>query len=146
MAELKTKRRRASAEAFLDRIADKQRRQDCEVVSKLMKQATKAAPQMWGPAIVGFGDFHYRYASGREGDWFETGFSPRKESLTLYLMPGLDRYGPLLAKLGKHKTSKSCLHIKKLSDVDLQVLNELIERSVKDTKQIARERKEQRSR
>ena len=143
MGELKTKPRNASAKAFLDRIADKQRRQDCKVVSKLMKQATKAAPRMWGPAIVGFGDFHYRYASGREGDWFQTGFSPRKENLTLYLMPGLDRYGQLLAKLGKHKRSKSCLHIRKLSDVDLQVLKELVERSVLDLKEIVRERKEQ---
>lgn len=142
MAELKTKPRQASVEAFLGRIRDKQRRQDCAVVSKLMKRATRAEPRLWGPAIVGFGDFHYKYASGREADWFQIGFSPRKESLTLYLVPGLSRYASLLLKLGKHKTSKSCLHIKRLSDVDLPVLRTLIDESIRDLKAIVRERKE----
>lgn len=143
MAELKTKPRKASAKAFLDRIPDKERRRDCQFVSKLMKQATKAAPRMWGPAIVGFGDYHYKYASGQEGDWFQTGFSPRKQNLTIYLMPGLHQYGDLLASLGKHSTSKSCLYLKRLADVDLDVLKELIVRSVQDLKEIVRERKEQ---
>ena len=145
MSELKTKPNEASVKAFLAGIADDRRRQDAQTVSTLMQQATKTEPRMWGTAIVGFGDFHYKYGSGREGDWFVTGFSPRKDGLTLYLMPGLDHYGPLLAKLGKHKTSKGCLYIKKLSDVDLQVLKELVERSVKDLKQIVREGKAQRS-
>ena len=97
---------------------------------------------MWGTAIVGFGDFSYKYGSGREGDWFVTGFSPRKQYLALYLMAGIDRYAPLLARLGKHTRGKGCLYIKNLSDVDPQVLKELVERSVKDLKQIVRERKE----
>jgi hypothetical protein len=146
MGELKTKPRKASVKAFLSRIADETRRQDCETVSALMKRATKAEPRMWGAAIVGFGDFHYKYSSGREGDWFVTGFSPRRQYLALYLMAGIDRYTALLARLGKHTRGKGCLYLKNLSDVDLRVLKELIESSVKDLKQIVNERKEQRSR
>lgn len=131
MADLKTKRTNASVEAFLNAIPDATRRQDCLTVLKIMKQATKVEPKMWGPSIVGFGSYHYEYASGREGDWFLTGFSPRKQDLTLYIIAGFKRYDALMGKLGKHKTGKSCLYIKRLADIDLVVLRELIEDSTK---------------
>jgi len=99
---------------------------------KIMKKATKAEPKMWGTSIVGFGDHHYRYASGREGDWFIAGFSPRVQNLTLYMMGGFDK--EVLKRLGKYKTGKGCLYINKLTDVDLKVLNELITKSVKQSK------------
>jgi len=137
MAELKTKRNDASVVAFLDSIPDEQRRKDCRTVLKMMKEATGAPPRMWGKDIVGLGDYHYRYASGREGDWFLMGFSPRKQDLTLYLMAGYERYPELMRKLGKHKTGKSCLYLKRLADVDVTVLTQLISASVK---QMARPR------
>jgi hypothetical protein len=122
MAELKTKKTKASVSAFLKQIDDTQKRKDCKTVAKIMKEATGASPKMWGPSIVGFGDSHYKYESGREGDWFLTGFSPRKQNLTLYIMNGLAKHGTLLKKLGKHKTGKSCLYINRLEDVDLMLL------------------------
>ncbi len=131
MAKLKTTPSKKSVDAFLKTIADDARRQDCLTVMKIMKQATKAEPKMWGDSIVGFGSYHYKYASGREGDWFLTGFSPRKQALTLYIMAGFSRYDTLLRKLGKYKTGKSCLYLKRLADVDLAVLKELIQSSVK---------------
>ncbi len=131
MAEIKTKRRTASVNAFLESIKDQTRRKDCHTIVKLMKQATNAEPAMWGPSIVGFGTYHYKYESGREGDWFLTGFSPRQQALTLYIMSGFKRYDTLMKKLGTHKTGKSCLYIKRLADVDLAVLEELIQQSVK---------------
>ncbi|HYM80547.1 MAG TPA: DUF1801 domain-containing protein [Candidatus Limnocylindria bacterium] len=131
MAELMTKPTRASAETFLESIADETRRQDCLTIAKIMKQATRADARMWGPSMVGFGSYHYRYASGHEGECFVTGFSPRKQALTLYIMPGVRRYESLTKKLGKHKTGKSCLYIKRLADVDLAVLKELIAQSVR---------------
>jgi hypothetical protein len=99
----------------------------------MMKKATKAQPKMWGSSIIGFGDHHYKYDSGREGDWFRAGFSPRKDALTLYLISGLGwpDQRDLMSKLGKHKTGKGCLYIKQLSDVDVKVLERLIERSLK---------------
>lgn len=131
MAKLKTTRTDASVEAFLSAIANDTRRQDCRTVLKIMKQATKAEPKMWGASIVGFGSYHYKYASGREGDWFLTGFSPRKTDLTLYIITGFTRYDRLMGKLGKYKTGKSCLYIKGLADIDLSVLKKLIEQSAK---------------
>jgi hypothetical protein len=131
MAELKTKPTIASVSEFLDAIEDDERRRDCLAVAKIMKKATGAEPKMWGPSIIGFGDHHYKYESGRELDWFLTGFSPRKNDLTLYIMPGFARYEGLMAKLGKHKTGKSCLYIKRLADVDQTVLRTLVEDSVK---------------
>ena len=95
-----------------------------------MQETTNAKPKMWGDSIVGFGSYHYKYASGREGDWFLTGFSPRKQNLTIYIMPGFEKYETLLNKLGRHSTGKSCLYIKKIENVDLDVLKELIEQSV----------------
>jgi len=130
MAELKTKQNEQSVEDFLDGIADEKRRQDCFTVLELMKKLTEQEPKMWGASIVGFGNYKYKYKSGREGEWFVTGFSPRKQNLTLYIMSGFTRYDELLAKLGKHKTGKSCLHINKLEDVNLQILEEMIESSV----------------
>ena len=130
MAELKTKKNKASVTDFLNGIANEGRRRDCLNVLELMKEVTKSKPSMWGDSIVGFGSYHYKYASGREADWFLTGFSPRKQNLTVYLMSGFDRYGDLLKKLGKHKTSKSCLYINKLDDIDLPTLKKLVKSSV----------------
>ena len=101
-----------------------------------MKEATGAEPRMWGASIVGFGDFHYKYATGREGDWFLTGFAPRKRDLTLYIMAGFEPYKALMARLGKHKTGKSCLYVKRLGDVDIGVLKELVSASVEHLKQM----------
>lgn len=131
MAELKTKRNDNSVEAFLNGIPDTQKRRDAFTILQLMKKITRAEPKMWGSSIVGFGSYHYKYESGREGDWFIAGFSPRKQNLTLYIMPGLTPYGALLKKLGKYKTGKSCLYVKSLDDIDLSTLKKLIEQAVK---------------
>jgi hypothetical protein len=130
MAELKTRQNDRSVTEFLNGIADKKKREDCLTILKLLKQATRAEPRMWGSSIVGFGSYHYKYESGREGDWFVTGFSPRKQNLTLYIMSGFDHYPELMKKLGKYKTGKSCLYINRIEEIDLSVLKELIERSV----------------
>lgn len=131
MADMKTKPTGDDVQAFLDAVADPQRREDCHALRALMERVTGAEPRMWGPSIVGFGSYHYVYESGREGDWFLTGFSPRKGDLTLYIMAGFDRYDALMARLGKHKTGKSCLYVKRLSDLDMDVLEELATLSVK---------------
>ena len=131
MAELKTKPNKLSVEKFLNSIKDEQKRKDSFQVLEMMKKITKEEPIMWGTSIVGFGKYHYKYASGREGDWFLTGFSPRKQNLTLYIMSGFKRYNELMKKLGKHKTGSSCLYINKLDDIDLKVLKVLISESVK---------------
>ena len=129
MAEPKTKPNDQSVDDFLQALPDERKRRDSYVILEMMKRATGAQPRMWGGSMVGFGTRHYRYASGREGDWFVTGFSPRKQNLTLYLAYALDRYEALLKKLGKHKTGKGCLYLRRLSEVDLGVLETLIERS-----------------
>jgi len=134
MAELKTKVTKASVDKFLKSVKDEQVRGDCYRILDIMQKATKAEPKMWWPSIIGFGSYHFKYASGREGDWMLTGFSPRKQNLTLYIMPGFDEYGSLLKKLGKHTTGKSCLYIKKLEDVDTKILKELVAKSVKKMK------------
>ena len=131
MAKLKTQKTNASVTAFLKSVADDERRKDCQTLVRIMKAAVGTPPKMWGTSIVGFGHYHYKYASGRENDWFLAGFSPRKQDLTLYIMAGFDRYDALMSKLGKHKTGKSCLYIKRLADVDVAVLQELISASVK---------------
>ena len=131
MAELKTKVNDASVTDFLNTVEDEEKRKDCFEVLKIMKQVTKAEPKMWGTSIVGFGSYHYKYASGHEGDWMVIGFSPRKQNLTLYIMPGFERYKELLGKLGKHSTGVSCLYVKRLKDVDMKVLKELVNESVK---------------
>jgi len=131
MAELKTQKTRASVSAFLNAIADDQRRADCKAVSKLMQEITGEKPAMWGSAIVGFGTYAYRYATGRTGDWPVAAFSPRKQNLTLYIMAGFDGYPELMAKLGPHSTGKSCLYVKRLSDLHLPTLKKLISQSVR---------------
>ena len=131
MAELKTKQTNASVNAFLNAISDEQRRADAIAVAKMMAAATKTKPKMWGTSIVGFGTQHYKYASGREGDWFRTGFAPRKDQLTIYITSSFQQYPDLMKKLGRYKTGLACLHIRKLSDVDQKVLNQLIVRSLK---------------
>lgn len=131
MAEIQTKVNDASVEEFLSKVEDEQKRQDCFEIVKIMKQVTKEDPKMWGPAIIGFGSSHYKYASGREGDMPQIAFSPRKQNLTLYIGVGGNSDNPLLKKLGKYTTGKVCLYIKKLADVDRNVLRELIADSFK---------------
>jgi Domain of unknown function (DU1801) len=140
MAELKTKPTGESVKEFINKIADEERRADCFEVAKIMEQVTGEKPKMWGPSIVGFGTYHYKYDSGREGDWLVTGFSPRKKDLTLYLMMGFERHGELMKKLGKHSTGKSCLYIKRLSDIHLPTLRKLIKASVKQLEDYAKSR------
>lgn len=130
MAEPKTKKNEASVEEFLHSVENERRRKDSFAVLELMKEVTGEEPKMWGTSIVGFGSYDYKYASGREGNWMVTGFSPRKQSLTLYIMSGFDRYDEILGELGKHKTGKSCLYINKLDDVNMEVLRELVRESV----------------
>ena len=131
MAELKTKRNDASVSAFLNRITDANKRRDARAISVLMQKITKSKPKMWGASIVGFGSYHYKYASGREGDAPITGFSPRKQNLTLYIMGGFERNATLMKKLGKYKTGKACLYINSLSEIDVPTLKALIQKSVK---------------
>ena len=135
-AELKTKVNEASVTKFIESVADEQKRNDCFEILKMMKQITKEEPKMWGASMVGFGSYHYKGKSGREGDWMLTGFSPRKQNLTLYLMGGFDTHADLLNKLGKYTTGAGCLYIKKLDDVDKKVLKELVQASVKRMKQL----------
>ncbi len=130
MAELKTRKNRASVEKFLAAIEPEWKQADSRRIVDLMKKVTGEEPAMWGASIVGCGSYHYKYDSGREGDWMMIGFSPRKQTLTLYIMSGFGRYDELMAKLGKHSTGKSCLYIKKLEDVDVEVLEELMRESV----------------
>lgn len=134
MSENKTTPNDQSVAQFLDAIPNEQKRQDCYTILELMKQVTGMEPRMWGSSIVGFGSYHYKYESGREGDAILTGFSPRKQNLTLYIM-GVEQYDSLLKKLGKHTTGKSCLYIKRLNDVDLPTLKSLIDASFKWVKQ-----------
>jgi hypothetical protein len=136
-AELKTRKTAASVAKFIAAIPDDERRADCLAVARMMKKATKAEPVMWGSSIVGFGKLQLKYESGRELDWFPIGFSPRKSALTLYLSIGYERHPELMKKLGKHKTGKSCLYLKRLADVDRDVLRQLIEKSVASAKRLS---------
>ncbi len=115
---------------FLNNVENEKRKSDAKLVLKMMKRLTKEEPKMWGTSLVGFGSYHYKYESGREGDSFITGFSPRKQSLTLYIMNGFQRYEELMSQLGKFKTGKSCLYINKLEDIDQVILEKLITESV----------------
>lgn len=130
MPEPKTKPTAVNPREFLSAITDEAIRQDCLVIMALMQKITGDAPVMWGDSIIGFGKYRYTYASGRSGEWPVVGFSPRKQNLTLYIMPGFERYEALLSKLGKYKTGKSCLYIKRLAEINFNVLEELIEQSV----------------
>ena len=130
MAENKTQRNDGDVLAYLESVSNKRRREDSLVLLKMMEEVTGEPAEMWGTSIVGFGSYHYRYESGREGDMMLTGFAPRKASLSLYIMGGHECYNELMAKLGKHRTGSSCVYINKLADVDLDVLRELIAESV----------------
>lgn len=130
MAELKTKLTDENPADFLNTLTDKAKQQDSFTLLALIQEITGQEPKMWGSGIIGFGSYSYEYKSGQAGNWFLTGFSPRKQSLTLYLMSGFTPLEPLLQKLGKYKTSKGCLYIKKLSDVNMEVLTEIITLSV----------------
>ena len=129
MSENKTQKTNASVTDFLNSIPDERKRQDGFTLLALMSEITGLEPKMWGPSMIGFGDVHYKYESGREGDMFKVGFSPRKQNLTIYITDGFANYQELLAKLGKHKTSVSCLYVNKLADIDLTVLREMVSRS-----------------
>jgi hypothetical protein len=129
MVEMKTRENDADVIAFLNGVADDRRRQDCLALVALMEDATGAQAKMWGEAIVGFGSYHYKYASGREGDWFLAGFSPRKQNLTIYISAGFEPYETLMAELGKYKTGKSCLYVKRLDDIKLETLRELVKQA-----------------
>ena len=134
MSDLKTKPTRSSVARFLKAVDNPVRREDAKTIKALMDRITGWKAKMWGPSMVGYGQYHYKYASGREGDFFVTGFSPRKTNLVIYIMPGYVDYGPLLKKLGKHKIGRSCLYINKLADIDLKVLETLIRQSVSHMK------------
>ena len=129
MAENKTQKTGASVGEFLASVENKRRREDGFTVLKIMQEITGLEPEMWGPSIIGFGSYHYKYESGREGDIFLTGFSPRKQSMSLYIMDGFDGCEDLLSKLGKHRKGASCLYINKLADVNMDVLRELVQQS-----------------
>jgi len=131
MAENKTKATTASVTEFIKSIEDRQMLADVRKVSAMMRKATGKRAKMWGSSIVGFGTYHYQYASGREGDFMITGYSPRKKALTVYIICGFKPFDSLMSKLGKYKTGKSCLYIRRLSDVDEKVLERLIVGSVK---------------
>jgi hypothetical protein len=128
--EPKTKKTDASVEAFLNSVADQRKRQDCFVLVDLMSEVTGSEPSMWGDSIVGFGSYPQTYSNGKVYDWPVIAFSPRKQNLTLYVMSDGEQFDELLGRLGKHSASKACLYIKRLSDVDMTVLRELIELTV----------------
>ena len=134
MAENKTKATESSVESYFTAIKDEARREDCEALAKMMTQATKEQPRMWGTSIVGFGSYHYKYESGREGDSCLTGFSSRKSDISVYLTADVLAQIDLVTKLGKHKLSKGCLYIRRLSDVDLKVLEQLVVRTFAERK------------
>ena len=129
MAEIKTKKTSADVDAFIEKVESERKRDDARELIEMMREISGEEPKMWGPSIIGFGQYHYKYDSGHEADMCRLAFSPRKNALTLYLFPGFDRLEELLGKLGKHKTSKGCLYINKLADVDMEVLRELVQLS-----------------
>lgn len=132
MSQNKTVPTGASVEAFLAGVEPARKAAEAQQLDALFRRVTGYEPQMWGPSIIGYGRYHYRYASGREGDFLATGFSPRKARHSIYIMPGYQDYGAILSRLGKHKLGKSCLYVNKLADIDLEVLAELIRAGLKD--------------
>lgn len=134
MSDLKTKPTEQNVQAFVESIEDEARRRDCIALVQLMHEVTGEPPKMWGESIVGFGSYRYKYESGREGDWFPVGFSPRKKNLTLYFMSGFEQDRALMSKLGKHKTGKACIYINRLADINLGVLRELVKQAVSISK------------
>jgi hypothetical protein len=141
VAELKTRATKASVSQFIDSIDDEARRRDCKTLVSMMTKATKAKPKMWGTGIIGFGDYRYKYASGREGDWFEAGFSPRKSALSLYLMGGKKK--ELLDKLGLRSPGIGCVYVKSLDGLHQPTLQKLIDLSVKNLRKMAKEKQQQ---
>lgn len=135
MAELKTQKNEKDVVQFLNEIENEQRKKDCFALLKLMEEVTGEPPAMWGDSMVGFGSYHYKYKTGREGDWFPVGFSPRKQNLTIYILAGFKPFEDILINLGKYKTSSSCLYVKKLDDIDQEKLKELIKKSATHIKQ-----------
>lgn len=131
MAENKTHQTANSVADYLASIENERRRKDCKAVMKLMREATGKRAKMWGSSLIGFGRYHYKYDSGREGDMPLTGVSPRKQNLVVYIMPGFKPYGDLMKRLGRHKTGKSCLYINNLADIDIKVLSLLIKKSAR---------------
>ncbi len=141
MAELKTKKTRASVTKFLNSIENEKRRKDGHELLRVFGEVTGLGPAMWGASIVGFGEYHYKSERSRQaGDWPLTGFSPRKQCMTVYIMPGFSKYQSLMKKLGKHKSSVSCIYINKLEDVDIEVLKQIIRKSVADMRKIYQSR------
>jgi len=136
MAELKTKPNDASVVEFLGTIENEKKRNDCFEIMNRMQEVTGDEPKMWGTSIIGYGTYHYKYASGREGDWMRIGFSPRKQNITLYLMAGVERNDEILSRIGKYKNGKSCLYINKLSDIDTEMLRELMVASLEHVERI----------
>ena len=136
MAELKTKPNDGSVENFLNSVENPEKRADSYRIKEIMENITGEPAKMWGPSIIGFGTYRYRYSSGREGDWMLTGFSPRKQAITIYLMSGNEHFDEERNQLGKHSTGKSCLYIKKLTDVDESVLQNMIEKSIEIVKKV----------
>lgn len=126
VAELKTKPNNRSVSAFINSVDDELKRKDCKDLLKMFKSITRKKPKLWGDSIIGFGSYHYKYPTGNEGDWFITGFSPRKQNFTIHIMNGFANYNDLLKKLGKHKIGKSCLYVKKLEYIDRDVLQQMI--------------------
>ena len=137
MAEMKTKPTSVNPSKFVNSIKDDNRRKDAKAVLAMMKRVTGERPRMWGSSIVGFGSYHYKYASGREGDWCVTGFSPRKDSLTVYILPGLQKHQANLKKLGKVTTGQSCIYIKSLDDVHMPTLEKMVRQAGKDIEEVA---------
>ena len=129
MSEAKTKKTAKSVDTFIEGV-EPERQEDCRIILEMMRDITGEEPAIWGTSIIGFGRYHYKYASGHEGDSFLTGYSPRKQALTIYIMTGFSQYQALLDKLGRYKTGKSCLYLKKLADVDLAILRKLVQESV----------------
>lgn len=133
-AELKTQKTTQSVDEFLTNVADERVRADCYAIIAMMEKSTGSTAQMWGSSIVGLGHYHYKYESGRENDWFQLGFSPRKQNIALYLMGRNEDLQELLLKLGKYKTGKSCIYIKKLAEVDVNILQQLFDIAVEQLK------------
>ena len=136
MAELKTKPTKASVTSFLNSVADKKKRADCKIIAQMMRDATGKRARMWGSSIVGYDEYDYVYASGRSGTWMQTGYSPRAQNITVYIMPGFGKFQELMKRLGKYKTGKSCLYIKSLEDVDQDILARLVKESVEEMRRI----------
>jgi len=132
-ADLKTKPTKVSVTTFINSVENEPRKRDAKTLLALMKKITGEKPTMWGPTIVGFGNYHYKYESGREGDMLTVGFSPRKANMVMYVMGSIPEDDPLRKKLGKYKTGKSCLYVNKLEDVDVKVLEKIIKKSYDET-------------